>query len=72
MMVFPVEGLDKNLLTTAETQDEMEGKLLLDVVIRQSASFLKLIAGKDSKDETLLIKWDVKGKDKLIALESLP
>jgi hypothetical protein len=37
----------------------MKGGLLLDVVIRQSASILKLLAGKD---ETLLIRRDAKGE----------
>ena len=37
----------------------MEGGLLLDVVIRQSATILKLLA---CEDETLLIRRDAKGK----------
>ena len=37
----------------------MEGGLLLDVIIRQGASILKLLAGKD---ETLLIRRDANGK----------
>ena len=33
----------------------MESRLLLDVVVRKSASILKLLSGKD---KTLLIRWD--------------
>jgi hypothetical protein len=46
------EGLDENLHTTAETKDQVEGRLLLDVVVRKSAAILKLLAGKD---QTLLV-----------------
>jgi len=46
------EGLDENLHTTTETEDEMEGGLLLDVVIGESATVLELLT---SKDETLLV-----------------
>ena len=56
-MVFPVRALTRvclpRLLTTAEMQDEMEGEVLLDIVIQHSASILKLLAGKH---ETLLIR----------------
>jgi hypothetical protein len=46
------EGLDKDLHTTAETEDKMEGGLLLDIVVRKGTAVLELLAGKD---ETLLI-----------------
>merc|ERR1712024_428872 len=46
------EGLDEDLHTTTETEHEMEGRLLLDVVIRKSAAVLELLA---SEDEALLI-----------------
>jgi len=49
------EGLDEDLHTTAETEDEMEGRLLLDVVVLESAAILKLLAGED---ESLLIRRD--------------
>jgi len=49
------EGLDENLHTTTETKDEMESALLLDVVIREGAAVLELLAGKD---EALLIRRD--------------
>merc|ERR1719245_1130612 len=38
--------------TTSETQHQMESGLLLDVVVRQSAAILELLA---SEDQTLLI-----------------
>jgi len=47
------ERLYKDLHSTAETKDEMESGLLLDIVIRKSAAILELLAGKD---ETLLIR----------------
>ncbi|PAV70180.1 hypothetical protein WR25_12798 [Diploscapter pachys] len=43
------EGLDEDLHASTETQDEMEGRLLLDVVVGQILT---------SEDETLLIGWD--------------
>ena len=55
------EGLDEDLHTTAETEDEMEGRLLLDVVIRESAAVLELLSGED---QTLLI-----GRDALLILD---
>ena len=41
------------LLTTTQTQDQMESGLLLDVVVSQSAAVLKLLSGKD---QTLLVR----------------
>ena len=38
------EGLDEDLHSTAETQDEMKGGLLLDVVVGQRATILELLA----------------------------
>jgi len=52
---LPSESLDKDLHTSTETKDEVKGGLLLDVVVRQGASVLQLLA---SKDQTLLIRWD--------------
>ena len=43
-------GLDD---TTTETEDQVEGRLLLDVVVRKGAAILKLLAGKD---KTLLVR----------------
>jgi hypothetical protein len=53
------EGLDENLHTSTETQNEMKGGLLLDVIIRKGAPVLKLLA---CKDQTLLVRRDAKGK----------
>ena len=39
----------------AEPQDEVEGALLLDVVIRESSSVLELLPGKD---QPLLVRWN--------------
>jgi len=44
-----------DLLTTTETKDQVESRLLLDVVIRQSATVLELLA---SEDQSLLVRWD--------------
>jgi hypothetical protein len=49
------EGLDKDLHTTTETQDQVESGLFLDVVVTQGAAILQLLT---SKDETLLIRWN--------------
>jgi len=46
------EGLDEDLHATTETEDEVKSGLLLDVVVRESATVLKLLAGEN---ETLLI-----------------
>merc|ERR1712244_215495 len=49
---LPSEGLDEDLHTSSESEHKMEGRLLLDVVVRKSSSVLKLLA---SKDQPLLI-----------------
>ena len=49
------ERLDENLHPTAKTEDEVEGRLLLDVIIRESTPVLELFAGED---QTLLIRGD--------------
>ena len=49
------EGAPLRLYSTAKTKDEVEGRLLLDVVVRKGATVLELLAGKD---ETLLIRRD--------------
>lgn len=41
--------------STAETENKMESGLLLNVIIRESATVLKLLSGKD---QTLLIRGD--------------
>jgi len=49
------EGLDEDLHTTSESEDEMEGGLLLDVVVGESSSILELLT---SEDKSLLIWWN--------------
>jgi hypothetical protein len=49
------QGLDKDLHSTTETQDQVEGRLLLDVIVRKSATVLELFAGEN---EALLIWGD--------------
>ena len=46
---------------TTETEHQVEGRLLLNVVVRESAAVLELLA---SEDETLLI-----GRDALLVLD---
>ena len=43
------------VLTAAKTKDQVQGGLLLDVVVGQSAAVLQLLSGEN---ETLLIRWD--------------
>ena len=49
------QGLDEDLHTTSESQDEMKSGFFLDVVIGESSSILKLLTGED---ESLLVWWD--------------
>merc|ERR1712014_176244 len=49
---LPCEGLDEDLHTSSEPQHKMEGRLLLDVVVRKSSAILQLLA---SEDQPLLI-----------------
>jgi len=50
---LPREGLDEDLHSASQSQDEMKSGLLLDVVVGQGAPVLQLLAGED---ETLLIR----------------
>jgi len=49
------ESLDKDLHTSSKSEDQVEGALLLDVVVRESSAILKLLS---CEDESLLIWWD--------------
>jgi hypothetical protein len=40
------QGLDEDLHTTTETEDQVEGGLLLDVVVRKGSSVFELLSGK--------------------------
>ena len=42
-------------LASSESQDQVEGGLLLDVVVGEGSSVLQLLSGED---ESLLIGWD--------------
>ena len=47
------EQKTKELTATPKTKDQVQGRLLLDVVIRKSAAIFQLLA---SKDEPLLVR----------------
>ena len=49
------QGLNEDPHTTSETEDEMESRLLLDVVIGEGAAVFKLLSGED---ESLLVQGD--------------
>ena len=49
------QGLHKDLHTATETENQVEGGFLLDVVVTKGTAILKLLS---SEDETLLIGWD--------------
>merc|ERR1712093_524067 len=53
--------LHEDLHATAQTQNQVKGALLLDVVIRQRAAVLELLAGED---QALLV-----GRDALLVLD---
>jgi len=52
---------------TTETQDKMEGRLLLNVVVGKGAAVFKLLSGKDQTllvgGNALLVWWRVSGGD---------
>jgi len=52
---FAGEGLDEDLHSSSESEDQMESGFLLDVVVAQSAAILKLLS---SENESLLIWGD--------------
>merc|ERR1711987_31515 len=52
---LPSEGLDEDLHASPQPENEMEGRLLLDVVVRESPAILQLLA---SEDQPLLIRGD--------------
>jgi hypothetical protein len=47
------KSLDEDLHTTAQTEDKVESRLLLDVVVAQGATVFELLT---SEDETLLVR----------------
>ncbi len=52
-MIRPISLVNEDLHAAAETQDQMQRRLFLDVVVRKGATIFQLFA---SKDETLLIR----------------
>ena len=42
-------------MSTSKSEDQVKGRLLLDVVVRKGSAILKLLT---SEDESLLIWWD--------------
>jgi hypothetical protein len=44
---FPRQGLHEGLHTSTETEDETESRLLLDIVVGESATIFELLADKD-------------------------
>merc|ERR1719328_623059 len=44
---FASESLDEDLHTSSQSEDQMQGALLLDVIVREGSSILKLLSGKD-------------------------
>merc|ERR1712232_1267029 len=50
---FTSQGLDEDLHTTSESEDQMEGGLLLDVVVGEGSAVLELLTGED---KSLLIR----------------
>ena len=49
------KGLHENLHSTTETEDQVEGRLLLDVVVGKGTTIFQLLA---SEDKTLLVGRD--------------
>ena len=49
------QSLDENLHPPTQTQHQMQGTLLLDIVVRKGTSILQLLS---RENETLLIRWD--------------
>ncbi|CAL9075871.1 unnamed protein product, partial [Musa textilis] len=47
--------LHEDLHPTSEPEDEVEGGLLLDVIVSKRAAVLELLA---RKDEPLLVRWN--------------
>merc|ERR1712223_2134979 len=52
---FAGKGLHEDLHTSSQPQDQMEGRLFLDIVIGQSPAVLELLA---SADQPLLVRGD--------------
>ena len=53
--IVVIQGKVINSLTSSQSEDQVEGGLLLDVVVRKGSAVFELFA---SEDESLLIGWD--------------
>ena len=53
------QGLDEDLHSSAETQDEVKSRLLLDIVIRQGATVFELFS---SENQALLVRGNSENK----------
>ena len=49
------ESLHEDLHATAESQDQVNGGLLLNVVVGEGSAIIQLLAGED---QSLLVPWD--------------
>ena len=49
------KSLDKDLHSSSQSEDQVKGGLLLDVVVSEGSSVLELLSGED---ESLLVGWD--------------
>ena len=53
--MWQLTSLNEDLHTSTKAEDEMQGRFLLDVVVGQGATILKLLAGED---QALLVRWN--------------
>jgi len=49
------QGFDEDLHTTSQSENQMESRFLLDIIVTEGSSILELLS---SEDESLLIGWD--------------
>ena len=49
------QSFDKDLHSTTETQDKMQSRFLLNVVIRKGSAIFQLLS---SEDQPLLVRWN--------------
>ena len=61
------QGLDEDLHTTTKTQHQVEGRLLLDVVVGERATVLELLT---SEDKALLVGRDAARSISITCLEA--
>jgi hypothetical protein len=52
---FSSEGLNEDLHTSSESENQVKSGLLLDIVVRKSSSIFKLLS---SEDKSLLVWWN--------------